>query len=209
MNEIGKNVKELYQSGVGKRALIIGNGRGREGFNLKKLSADYDVTFGCNVLYIHFFPTYLVTQNQNILLEMIDKKVWEKSKIIYQIDISIENLKNRLKKGKIIREGNFYYVEDRLWKGCDSGFIATQLALQFGIPVIHFVGVNMTLSNVYGKSHEEYKNVWRVYEERRQRGMEELKVQYLKAQKTRFQELLEASPDVEWEFLDQKQNKIV
>jgi len=71
--------RTIFNDPEGKDAFIIGNGKSRLGFDLKKLPAD---TYGCNALYRDYSPNFLVAVDRHMYEEIAKSKYGDQN-IVY------------------------------------------------------------------------------------------------------------------------------
>lgn len=131
---LGKYWDRLFNTSFGT-ALIIGNGESRKSINLEELSKKYNATFGCNILYRDFYPTYLATKNNGIFEDYLKEGIWKKSIIIHKTH-SEENYPER----------RFYHF---VGKFGHCGLIILHLAIKMGFKIIDLIGFDMDFSNIY------------------------------------------------------------
>lgn len=125
-------------------ACVIGNGLSRLVFDLDEIHDVY-TTYGCNALYRDFMPDYLISVDQHMVGEILDKKVHYKTNFYTQYS---QKCTHRMNSGEPIN----YITQDR-YMG-DSGTAAIRLAAQNGHKTIYLIGFDYTghttkIENVY------------------------------------------------------------
>jgi hypothetical protein len=136
-------------------AHVIGNSTSRKGFDLNLLTGqtggEYGAqsvgqTYGCNLLYKDFSPTFLICINKQICAD-IALSEYTKDNIVYS------NVKN------IIQHQGHFYLYPQLFTG-NTGSLALRLACADGHKKIYLIGMttySMPEDNIYFGSHDAYK----------------------------------------------------
>lgn len=148
-----QNIENLYDTIVGGKALLIGNGKSREGIDLKTFSKDFDVSFGCNAIYLDFSPDFMMTPNQNILNEYVELKLWKESTIFY--DGMIEDWRK-------VKPERFYRVKFREnYTQQTTGYALADIIARMGFAEIYLMGMDFDESNIYRGRHFQYSEDWK------------------------------------------------
>jgi len=125
-------------------ACVIGNGLSRVVFDLHEIHAVM-TTYGSNALYRDFMPDYLISLDQHMVGEILDKRVHYQTKFYTQYS---QKCRNRMNNGEPIN-----FVTQDQFIG-DSGSGAIRLAAQNGHKTIYMIGFDYTghttkIENVY------------------------------------------------------------
>jgi len=112
-------------------ALIIGNGKSRLVFDLHELNAIF-VTYGCNALYRDFMPDYLVSMDSNMVDEILNHQVYNRTKFYTQ---------HCTRTDRIVTLGKLpvYFVSNEK-ETRDSGNTSIKLACENGHKKIYMIG---------------------------------------------------------------------
>lgn len=167
----------------GQKGLMIGNGSSRKDVDLDELAKKYDVTFGCNALYLDYFPDFLMIQNREIFQECLDQEVWKKSRLVV--------LPRRNFYNPAIHKGRIYFftkrilketteISDGLWNK-SVGFKGIGYMLRMGFTMIGMIGMDMDNTNIYWKRHLSYR-----------KGI------HHRGEGERFQEMIQNFPQINW-----------
>ena len=113
------------------KALIIGNGKSRLQFDLTSLNTIY-TTYGCNALYRDFIPDYLVSMDSNMVDEILNHQIYNKTKFYTQHNDRIDRIQT-LQKLPI-----HFVTGERETR--DSGNTATRLACENEHKNIYMIG---------------------------------------------------------------------
>lgn len=147
--------KTIFNNDHNKIAHVIGNSTSRKGFDLNLLTGQFGgqdgvqsvgQTYGCNLLYKDFSPTFLVCINKIICSE-IAKSGYTEDNIVYS------NIKN------ITQHEGHFHLYPQLFTA-NTGSLALRLACADGHKKIYMIGMttyNMPEDNIYFSSHNEYK----------------------------------------------------
>lgn len=133
-------------------AFMIGNGKSRLDYNINCLKK-YGKTYGCNALYRDMIPDYLVSVDTNMLAEIIEADVYNKTEV----------WTNPRKANEKYKQANFF----RPGRGWSSGPTALWMASEHKYDAIYILGfdyasIDKKLNNVYG-STPNYKDKNAVY----------------------------------------------
>ena len=139
--------QEKQKSGV---AFVLGNGISRKPVPLHKLK-DHGKVYGCNALYRHFEPDYLVAVDTKMIIE-INKTGWQKK---HEVWTNPNKAYMRFK--------NFNYFNPS--KGWSSGPTALWLASEHKYETIYILGFDYRglaegtkFNNVYADTHNYKKS---------------------------------------------------
>lgn len=108
---------------VGQPALVIGNGKSRNAYDLKELETYGFLTIGCNALHRDFDPDYLVCKDYGIVKEVKESYCGH---------------------GTVIAYDTYALSEYRT-----SGGAALDLALIMGCNPVYLIGFEANSSNIY------------------------------------------------------------
>jgi hypothetical protein len=143
---------------VSGRAVVIGNGPNRLGFNLNHLKTPSGLlgastvqTYGCNALYRDFTPDFLVANGNNGIISEIANSAFVDSNIVYTNPIHL-----------LEHPGKFYLIPYDPY--ADAGTTAAYIAAFDGHKKIYLIGfdghdVEGHNSNVYADTNG-YDNKW-------------------------------------------------
>lgn len=177
-----ETLQGLYE-GKNYSALLVGNGQSRHGFDLHKLSESYDLVFGCNIIYFDIYPHFIFTLNIHILREMLEKKIWEKSRMVYMSHGSNQLLNIPHDPKKIF----YLKPEGYIGKWTNSGHLMAVVMLMLGVTKIHIIGVDMDSTNMFLHQHQQYQHAC-----------------YTDERLTMFNKLIHDNPEVEWKQINNK-----
>ena len=145
--------RTLDNQGFNKKAVVIGNGESRLGFNLNEFKKSYVKkrlqTYGCNALYKDFVPDFLIVSKPNIVKE-VSKNGYAKNNVVYANSEAILNYPD-----------SFHLIpHDPNW---NSGSIAAYLACFDGYQTVYLLGFDgndtpKTNNNIY-KNFTGYNTV--------------------------------------------------
>jgi hypothetical protein len=137
--------KTLQNQGFGKKAVVIGNGTSRLGFNLAELKKSQlqtsMQTYGCNALYRDFAPDFLIVTRPNIVKEVTAG--YCNDHVVYASGTNIVN-----------NPGSFHLIpQDPSW---NSGSLAAYLACFDGHSSVYLLGFDG--NDTAGYSNNVYTN---------------------------------------------------
>lgn len=136
-------------------AHVIGNSTSRLGFNLDLLNGQtggsqgvrsVGQTYGCNLLYKDFAPTFLICTNKDLCAEISETDYCEDNIVYSQI-------KN------ILNHPNKFHLYPNIFMG-SVGSLATRIACADGHKIIYLLGMTTYLKdedNLYIGQHDCYK----------------------------------------------------
>jgi hypothetical protein len=116
-------------------AFVLGNGRGRLGFDLNELHA-IGHTFGCNALYRDFIPDYLCAVDYPMIEEIINAKAHLRTKLY------IES-----KHKRYTQLPNVNAIDTQFPTGMDSGNLSVLLACKLNFTKIYMLGYDYISHN--------------------------------------------------------------
>ena len=129
-------------------AVVIGNGRSRDGFDLSSLGA---VTVGCNALYREFAPDYLIAQDLNMILEIMTSGYADQHRVL----VPGGDLRNALLRlNHWTEDYPKMVVLDRTFN--NSGNTALYLALLLGCDPVYLLGFDGLLITDEGEQNNVY-----------------------------------------------------
>jgi hypothetical protein len=152
MTWIEKTIINDEHDGV---AHVIGNSKSRRKFDLRTLNGQVGgakgvrsvgQSYGCNLLYKDFAPTFLIALNKNICAELAASDYTQEN-IVYS------NVKN------ILANTGSFHLYPNIYTG-SAGNLALRLACADGHKQVFMVGMtcyNDPLDNVYIGKHNSYK----------------------------------------------------
>ena len=123
-------------------AFVIGNGVSRSSITLKELKQHGD-TYGCNAIYRHFKPNYLVAVDPKMVVEITNK----------QCHLEHNVWTNPTRSVKEIKGINFLHPN----KGWSSGPTALWLACQNNYKIIYILGFDY---EGIGDNNSKFNNVY-------------------------------------------------
>jgi hypothetical protein len=163
-NLIGNNLQklaldDLYNTFVGKRCFIIGNGPSLNKTNLQKLKSEY--TIGLNRIYLNFEnmgfqTTYLCVTNPNVIRQFAqDIEPINSIKFLrYQSRYYIRNKWNVFFMEHAGSHDFFKDLREFKWcEGCTVTYCAMQVAFFMGFETVILVGVDHRFTNA-GSPHQ-------------------------------------------------------
>lgn len=139
----GDDLSDLIGKHAGEPGVLIGNGMSRLNVSLPACK-EWGVTFGCNALYRHFEPHYLIAGDTRMIVEIAGSNyggtVLFNEKHEPSAARKFKNGSKRLP-GRIRCASQSRYPYDQWWR-CLSGHFALRLAVLAGCSPIVFVGMD-------------------------------------------------------------------
>jgi len=138
----------IINNQISGRAVIIGNGPNRLGFNLNNLKKPQGLlgsktvqTYGCNALYREFAPDFLVATGNNGIIPEIANSDFPDNNIVYTNSIHLLEFPNK-----------FYLIPHDPY--ADAGTTAAYIAAFDGHKKIYLIGFDG--HDVEGRNHNIY-----------------------------------------------------
>mgnify|MGYP001220964596 CR=1 FL=1 len=173
--------RTVFNDPTGKNAYIIGNGKSRQSFDLKKLPAD---TYGCNALYRDYSPNFLVAVDRFMYKEIIDSG-YDENNIVYT------NHNCMTKFG-----GKSHLIPFNPHKG--TGPSATHIAIQDGHTKIILLGFDCAEDSADNNVYVDTKNY-----------NNNSTVVHVTVWDRQMAELMSMYPDVQFVYVEGKQSQII
>jgi len=122
-----------------KIAFVLGNGRSRLSFDIGKLSK-YGTVYGCNRIYDHLFPDYLVAVDKAMIDMLLLDDIQKKTKIVIDKRIYDKHYGNTR---------SLDHIDPFVHGIIDSGNLACMLAAQHGHTQVFMIGFDYISQDGY------------------------------------------------------------